>query len=491
MKAILKRLGAAIMAVAMVASLTPVTGAAVFADETETDVPSVSEETTAETKKKTEKPSETSKETKKEPEETEVAETGKIPEASASSKKKHGPAQIVEKISASLDESSGVLTIKRFGKEACIDIQIAGVTVEQFDYSEEDSVNEFKINVKEAIDKLISNGDIVRQDTYSIWLIAYDVEIMLATWSGKITYDSKVSASMNGLSAKIENGILKWKNIKGTTDIYVFISDYRCLFFPGKTSLNLNEEIEWLIRSGYIENTGSFPVRIVFFNEKAHKNIASWSQTYEYKTDVYAGQRDTITGMNVDAGILKFNKIEDADDYRFVYISKEGNSEFWGFETNQLDINQYISELVSEGSLPEQSRYIIRIQALKYGLTEAFDDPLILAEGTYEYDFEKASNPLKVSGKTATVKYKKLRRKKQTLSAGKAIAGLGTARGKLTYTKVYGSKKISVSKSTGKITVKKGLKKKTYKVTVKISAAGNYGYDPSEVLTVTFKIKVK
>ena len=37
-KAILKRLGAAIMAAAMVASLTPVTGAALFADETETDV---------------------------------------------------------------------------------------------------------------------------------------------------------------------------------------------------------------------------------------------------------------------------------------------------------------------------------------------------------------------------------------------------------------------------------------------------------------------
>lgn len=479
-KAILKRLGAAIMAAAMVASLTPVTGAAVFADETETDVPSVSEETTAET----------SKETKK-PEETRVTEAGKEPETSASSKKKHGPAQIIEKINADLDQSSGVLTIERYGKEACIDIQIAGVTVEQFDYSEDDSVKEYKINVKNVIDKLISNGDIVRQDTYSIWLIAYDVEIMLATWSGKITYDSKVPASMNGLSARIENGILKWKNIKGTTEIYVFISDYRCLFFPGKTSLDLNEEIEWLIRSGYIENTGSFPVRIVFFNEKAHKNIASWSQTYEYKTDVFAGQKDTVTGLKVTDGILKFDKFADADEYRFVYVNKEGNTEFWAFETNQVDINQYISELVSDGDLPEQSRYIIRIQALKYGLTEALDDPLILAEGTYEYDFAKAQNPLKVSGKTAAVKYKKLRRKKQILSAGKAIAGLGTARGKLTYTKVSGSKKISVSKSTGKITVRKGLKKKTYKVTVKISAAGNYGYDPSEVRTVTFKIKVK
>ena len=44
MNAIIKRLVAAIMATAMMTSLTPVTGAAVFADETETDVPSVSED---------------------------------------------------------------------------------------------------------------------------------------------------------------------------------------------------------------------------------------------------------------------------------------------------------------------------------------------------------------------------------------------------------------------------------------------------------------
>ena len=38
MKAMTKRLVAAIMATAMMTSLTPVTGSAVFADETETDV---------------------------------------------------------------------------------------------------------------------------------------------------------------------------------------------------------------------------------------------------------------------------------------------------------------------------------------------------------------------------------------------------------------------------------------------------------------------
>ena len=490
MKAILKRLGAVVIATAMIASLTPVTGAAAFADETETEAPAVSEETTAETKKETEQPSESSKESK-EPEETQVTETERVPEASASNKKKHGPAQIIEKISADLDQDSGVLTIKKYGKEACIDIQIAGVIVDQYDYYDDDKTNEYKINVKDEIDKLIKNGDIVRQNTYSIWLFAYDAEIMLATWSGTIKYDSKVSTSMNGLSAKIEKGILSWKNISGTTDIYVFISDFRCFFYPDKKSLKLDEEIEWLIRSGYIENTGSFPVRIVFYNEKAKKNIASWSQTYEYNTEVTPGLKEDISGMNVADGILKFDKFEGADEYRFIYTTKEGATEFWGFEKNEVDINEYITQLISDGALSEQSHYTLRIQAIKFGLTDAFDDPLILAEGIYEYDFAKASNPLDVSGNDVKVKYKKLKKKTQYVKASKAISGLNTARGKLTYTKASGNKKISVNKNTGKITIKKGLKKKTYKITVNVMASGNYGYDASEVQQVIITIKVK
>ena len=47
----MKRLVAAIMATAMMTSLTPVTGSAVFADETETKAPSTVEETTPETTK--------------------------------------------------------------------------------------------------------------------------------------------------------------------------------------------------------------------------------------------------------------------------------------------------------------------------------------------------------------------------------------------------------------------------------------------------------
>ena len=100
-------------------------------------------------------------------------------------------------------------------------------------------------------------------------------------------------------------------------------------------------------------------------------------------------------------------------------------------------------------------------------------------------------NPLAVKGKTATVKYKKLRKKSQTLSVSKVLAFTRKGQGKLTYAKVSGNKKIKINKTTGKITVKKKLKKKTYKVKIKVKAAGNDQYKPSGWKTVTFKIKVK
>ena len=52
------------------------------------------------------------------------------------------------------------------------------------------------------------------------------------------------------------------------------------------------------------------------------------------------------------------------------------------------------------------------------------------------------------------------------------------------------NKKITISLKTGKVTVKKGLKKGTYSVTVKITAAGNSKYRKGSV-TTAFKVKVK
>lgn len=51
-----------------------------------------------------------------------------------------------------------------------------------------------------------------------------------------------------------------------------------------------------------------------------------------------------------------------------------------------------------------------------------------------------------------------------------------SSKGTLTYAKTAGSSAFTVNKTNGKITVKKGLKKGTYKIKVKISAKATANY---------------
>ena len=100
----------------------------------------------------------------------------------------------------------------------------------------------------------------------------------------------------------------------------------------------------------------------------------------------------------------------------------------------------------------------------------------------------KKANTLSAKGKTVTLKVKSLKKKNQTVKLAKAIT-VKNAKGAVTFKKSSGNKKISVAKN-GKITVKKGLKKGTYKVKVKVTAAGNKEYKTA-VKTVTVTIIVK
>ncbi len=102
----------------------------------------------------------------------------------------------------------------------------------------------------------------------------------------------------------------------------------------------------------------------------------------------------------------------------------------------------------------------------------------------------KEANPLSVKGQTAVVSFKKLKKKNQVLKASKVIRTLKKGAGTVSYTRASGNKKIVINKKTGKVTVKKGLKKATYKVRVKVRAAGNSRYKAAEK-SVTFRIKVK
>ena len=96
-----------------------------------------------------------------------------------------------------------------------------------------------------------------------------------------------------------------------------------------------------------------------------------------------------------------------------------------------------------------------------------------------------------MKAKTAKVKFSKLKKKSQKLAVSKVIKLTNKGQGAITYTKASGNKKITINKKTGKVTIKKGLKKGTYKVKVKVKAAGTANYKASPAKTVTFTIKVK
>lgn len=108
----------------------------------------------------------------------------------------------------------------------------------------------------------------------------------------------------------------------------------------------------------------------------------------------------------------------------------------------------------------------------------------------------KWTNPLKVTAKKPTVKFKSLKKKNQTIAAKKAFT-VSKAQGKVTY-KLNSAKKgkksykkyFAINKTTGKITVKKKLPKGTYKVSFKVSAAGT-AYYKAGTKNVTVNIKVK
>lgn len=97
-------------------------------------------------------------------------------------------------------------------------------------------------------------------------------------------------------------------------------------------------------------------------------------------------------------------------------------------------------------------------------------------EATGSFAIAKAANPLAVKGKTASVKLANLNKKTQRLDVSKVITFTKKGVGTMSYKKASGSTKIVVNKKTGQIQVKKGLKKGTYKVKIKVQAAGNANY---------------
>ena len=108
----------------------------------------------------------------------------------------------------------------------------------------------------------------------------------------------------------------------------------------------------------------------------------------------------------------------------------------------------------------------------------------------------KLTNTLKVKAKKGKIKikYKKLKRKTIMIKRGKYLT-VRNAKGKVRYKLLKADKKkfrkfFKVNKKTGKLTVKKHLRKGVYKLKVKVTASGNSSYNKA-AKKVTINIRIR
>lgn len=98
----------------------------------------------------------------------------------------------------------------------------------------------------------------------------------------------------------------------------------------------------------------------------------------------------------------------------------------------------------------------------------------------------KKAPTIKTKIGTKNLSYNALKKKAQVFTLGTSVNSKGT----LTYKKLSGSSAVSVNSKTGKLTVKKGLKKGTYRVKVQIKSAAKGNYTAgSRTVTITVRVK--
>lgn len=99
----------------------------------------------------------------------------------------------------------------------------------------------------------------------------------------------------------------------------------------------------------------------------------------------------------------------------------------------------------------------------------------------------KKAQPMTVKAVLKAVSFKGLKKVKKVVKGAIIVK---KNQGTVTYKKLSGSKKLTINKKTGKVTVRKGTKKGLYKIKVKVTAKGNAKYKAGSK-NVTVKIRVK
>ena len=291
------------------------------------------------------------------------------------------------------------------------------------------------------------------------------------------------------MTTSIKKGILSWKAVPGTDEYLVWIIDGSDGssgngVYTKSTSLNINQTIDKMIKENNLFKTRSYVIALSALDSDAVE-LATKEFRYTYNSSAVPDELGKTITASITDDELTFTKLPGDYGYNLRVVANNLDYMFPedadALEYSTVDLRTIVDEMIEYYDLFECPVY--KIELLAYD-----DEGNLVAKWTGSYKY-KDSNTLSVKGKTAKVKYRKVRRKTQKLSVSKVIKLTNKGQGRKTYKKISGNKKITVS-SSGKVTVKKKIKRKTYKVKIRVRAAGDATHAPVEK-TVTVKIKVK
>lgn len=152
-------------------------------------------------------------------------------------------------------------------------------------------------------------------------------------------------------------------------------------------------------------------------------------------------------------------------------------------DTPKLGVKDTTIATYSDNKLVGVKAGTTKMTASLYGKKVTLSIPVTVTSNT---STAKKTPTIKAATTSKTIKYTALKKKAQTFGIGAST----NSKGALTYKKTSGSAKLTINKSTGKVTVKKGTKKGTYKATIQVKAAAKGSYKAGSK-SITIKVVVK
>ena len=294
-------------------------------------------------------------------------------------------------------------------------------------------------------------------------------EYVLAN-SSKPTVTSRILVGKNGISLKYQNFLnsrkitysdkLK-KDFTIKTPTYDATSGYTTITFVPKSAF---------LKAGNVNNY------YVTITGKDGSKACSLKMIFNATPSV------SLTAQ-VRGFTVSWTKTAIISGYQVKYSKNKNMS-----SSKTVTVNGKTANKTSVSNLPVNTNYYVQVRSFhKAGKSTFYSE--WSSVNSVKTKNGKMANTLAVKGKTATVKSTELKKNYVILSRA-SVMTISGAKGKLSFSKSSGNKKIGISISTGMIMVKKGLQKGTYKIGIKATAAGNSEYNAATVpATITIVVK--